>query len=161
MLEDEGAIMSGQDNSLVPKSLVQEEGHKEAHNGTTGTCLGGQGVAWRVTETGCVQFRPGVSCAIPQGANTKWWQVGIMLYHYIFGWFPLKILNSKKKLNLLLSFLNLKLRFLNLLLSFFELEVTVFELGLDFFELEVTVFELEVTIFELGLDFFELEVKMV
>ncbi|KAF2361444.1 hypothetical protein FHG87_007794 [Trinorchestia longiramus] len=38
------------------------------------TISGGE-VGWRVTACGSVAFRPDVSPFIPQGANTKWWEI--------------------------------------------------------------------------------------
>lgn len=42
-------------------------------------CVGEAGVAWRYCGRGCLSFRPGVSCSIPQGANTRWWMVRDLL----------------------------------------------------------------------------------
>ncbi|XP_047739919.1 uncharacterized protein LOC108676404 isoform X2 [Hyalella azteca] len=45
--------------------------------GTVAMTISSGGVAWRVTKCGSVAFRPGVCAAIPQGANTSWWAVGV------------------------------------------------------------------------------------
>lgn len=44
-------------------------------------CLGAGGVGWRLGDDGSLSFRPGVSCFIPQGANTRWWSVSTIPRH--------------------------------------------------------------------------------